>query len=173
MTPEQRAIKNVGKQVCSFMLLTVKLLDECNSSNVKFWTVFYWFSILDMNVRTTLNSIKYYSKASLEQSHIMAWNEITVQELSFEWCYRRGFIYSDLKGLQCHMKVLLHLNNQMQVLNPLHWWSWDLMCPMAQCGLWWQHSFKLEPCWHTCSVGSNSGRKRYRRKWSDIDHRMM
>ena len=30
----------------------------------------------------------------------MAWNEITVQELSFEWCYRRGFIYSDLKGLQ-------------------------------------------------------------------------
>jgi len=39
-----------------------------------------------MNVRTTLNSIKYCSKASLEQSHIMAPNESTVQELSFEWC---------------------------------------------------------------------------------------
>lgn len=35
MTPEQRAIKNVGKQVCSFMLLTVKLLDECIPTNVK------------------------------------------------------------------------------------------------------------------------------------------
>ena len=45
MTPEQRAIKNVGKQVCSYtcMLLTVKMLDECNSSNVKFQC-----SILDL-----------------------------------------------------------------------------------------------------------------------------